>query len=98
MQAATGRRPAGLATPQAPASLSYLLAYFGELAAARRMGMSAPEPIGWSEIAAWAGIAGVTLQAWEARVLRALDALWISAWRDGQGEPTASGKASARRH
>jgi len=74
----------GLATPAAPAGLLYLLHSFHELGSARQAGFGSPCAIGWSEMQAWSRLTGTPLAAWEVRVLRLLDAAWISAWGQGQ--------------
>lgn len=67
----------------------HLMAWFGELSGARRSGMTSPEPIGWGDIAAWCALTGAPLQPNDARLLRALDVIWLAAWHEGQPDRPA---------
>lgn len=64
--------------------MAYLMAWFGELAGPRRSGMSSPDPITWPEMQAWSALTARPLAPWEVQVLRALDVLWLDAWRNGR--------------
>lgn len=89
MQAATGKAPPELITPGMPAGLAHLMAWFDEIGLARRSGMASPDPLSWSDIAAWSSLTGQALAPWEVRALRALDAAWISAWNEAQTKDRA---------
>lgn len=67
--------------------MAYLMAWFAELAGPRRSGMTSPDAISWPEIQAWSSLTARPLAPWEVQVLRALDVLWLSAWRDGRPPP-----------
>lgn len=64
--------PAELAEPELPVGLGALWGLFLELDAQRASGF-APEPLGYSQIAAWQRVTGVTLTPWEAGALLAMD-------------------------
>jgi len=93
VQRATGEVPAALITPQAPAALCYLLAWFEEIGSARQEDMNGPAPITWQDMHGWATVTGTPLQPWEARALHQLDVLWRAAWAAGREKRPAK-KAS----
>lgn len=95
VQAQTGVMPVELVTPPVPAVLTYLLEHFAELTAARSNGFGAPQPISWSDMAAWARLTGLRLWPWEAQALRALDLVWLSTWSEVQPKAPPSGKTAA---
>lgn len=70
----TGRRHPLLRGPALPAGTEALWAWFVEL----RAGLPAERPLSFTELAAWAGLTGEAPSAWEARMLRALDRLWLN--------------------
>lgn len=87
MFAATGREPAELRAPPAPPALQYLLGVFAEIASGRQSAF-APMPIPLTEIDAYVRLSGMELDWWECRVIRLLDRVWLSAWREGQTKVT----------
>lgn len=95
VQAQTGVAPAELATPPAPAALAYLLDAFAELTAARGSGFGSPQPISWSDMAAWSRLTGQPLAPWEAQALRALDLAWLGAWSAAQPKTPPGGRRTA---
>jgi hypothetical protein len=40
--------------------------------------MAGPEPLGWSDIASWAGLMGIRLAEWEVQALRAMDSEFLA--------------------
>lgn len=76
--------------------MAHLLDWFHELGQGRSGNGSGPNPLAWSDIAAWAETTGVMLQAWECSVLRALDAelLRFFARRDDTQAPETLPKFS----
>ena len=60
-----------------PGCAAYLLAYLFEVGPASSTGMG-PAPITHQELAAWCQVAGVPLQPWEARFLRALSREYVA--------------------
>jgi len=83
----TGLQPDELRTPPAPEPLAHLMQWFRQLSLARPMGVNAPQPITWPDLAAWSGLMQLHLQPWESRLLSDLDAHWRTAWRDGREKP-----------
>lgn len=75
----TGRRPPDLDGPDMPLELAYLWGWFMELHACRGSNGFGPNPISYSDIAAWAGLAGVAIRAPELQCLVILDRLWLTA-------------------
>lgn len=61
---------------------AYLWAWFVELSAARSGNGFGENPIGYTEIAAWAALTGRDLTPWEVSVLRRLDAVTLAAWAE----------------
>lgn len=62
----------------APTELLYLWSWYWELAQGRPIGPEGVQlPVPSSEIAAWAGLAGVRLADWELMAVRALDAAYL---------------------
>jgi len=68
---------------------------FCDLSASRTMGYSAPNPISYAEIEAWARLHRWPLQSHHVAILRALDNAFVS-WATSGGRPTiprSSGQA-----
>lgn len=63
--------------PAIPAPLAYLWEIFAELAEARQGTGMGPCPISHSDMASWSSLACAPLTAWEARLLRRIDALYM---------------------
>ncbi len=74
----TKKRPAELVDPDVPGAASHVWAWFWELDGTRSAGMGL-SPIGFGEIAAWAGLTGEIIRPWEVRALRAMDAERLAA-------------------
>ena len=97
MERAIGKRPHELDTPAAPQSLRYLLELYAEMATARQAGMNWPLPLSWADMSAWCFLTQTPLSAWEVRLLRALDLIWLSIWQQVQPKKTqeaASGRTA----
>lgn len=62
-----------------PLELAYLWGWFQELHAQRGSNGWGPNPINYTDMAAWAGLSGVTIRAPELQCLVILDRLWLSA-------------------
>jgi hypothetical protein len=62
-----------------PLELSFLWDWFQELHAARGSNGWGPNPLTFSDIAAWAGLTGVAIRAPELQCLVILDRLWLQA-------------------
>lgn len=84
MQRATGTAPPELSTPAPPNAVAHLLGVFAELASARQGGFSAPAPIDWLQMHAYAQLSGQALAPWEWRLIRMLDMTWLQAWHNAQ--------------
>lgn len=67
----------------------YLLDWFFELNAARSMGFNGPNPISYSEIAAWSSMTGAKPSADEIAILRQIDVAYIAAVAD-EAKPAKS--------
>lgn len=61
-----------------PAGTEYLWAWFRELNAARGSSGFGPNPLAYTEIAAWARLTGRAPAVWEVRWLIALDHVWLA--------------------
>lgn len=77
---ATGRKPAELEGPELPAPLEHVWAWFLELDAARGGNGFAPNPLGFVELRAWAGLTGAKPTPFEVECLRALDGAFFAQW------------------
>ena len=76
----------GLAPPAIPPGGEELWNWFWELGSGRGSSGFGPLPISWGDMAAWARLAGLDMQPWEAAILRRMDAAWLDAWaRDHHG-------------
>ncbi len=84
MQRRDGVAPRELQTPPAPALLQHLLPLYRELATSRQGRFNGPLPLAWSELLAWASLTATPVSPWEARLLRALDMVWIDVWQSVQ--------------
>jgi hypothetical protein len=74
----TGQMPQKLAeVPKMPEMLAYLWVWFCELDAARGGNGFGLNPIGYSEIKAWAELTRVQPEPWEIEALRRFDAVRI---------------------
>lgn len=79
-----------------------MLDWFLELDAGRTFGASMagvhPNPLAWSEIAAWSRLTGINPDPWEIAALRAMDRVRI-AWEPPKPgiSPDAFDRAAARR-
>lgn len=74
----TGKVPAMLAEqPELPSAGEHLWAWFCELSEGRSGNGFGPNPLFWSEIQAWCEVTGRTLRAWEIRILRRMDVLFL---------------------
>lgn len=66
---------------------------FCDLSEARSWHMNGPNPISWSDIAAWRELTGWPLEPRHVRVIRRLDQAWMESFHDrqesGQGTPVA---------
>lgn len=65
--------------PEVEEHWSYLLGWFWELSAARTYGFGTPNPLTFSEIAAWVALTGNVATASDVAMLRAMDAALLSA-------------------
>lgn len=74
----TGRTPKRLILPELPCQIEHLWSWFRELAAARTGNGYGPNPIAWTEIAAWAALTGARPTPWEVAALKALDAEYLA--------------------
>jgi hypothetical protein len=79
VEARTGRRPPELDTPPIPAWALHIVEWWGELNAARGGNGMGPNPIGWTDLAAWAALTGTEPSPFEVRTLLALDQAWLAA-------------------
>lgn len=73
----TGRRPALLEVPPLPHEAAHVWAWFVDLHASR----PPDQPLGFTEIGAWARLAGEDPAPWEVAALRALDRAWAEETR-----------------
>lgn len=60
-----------------PERAEYLWAAFIDIHAGRSYGPNGPNPLSWSDIAAWNDLFSMGLKDWEVRVIKALDLLWL---------------------
>jgi hypothetical protein len=79
VEARTGRRPPELDTPPIPAWALHIVDWWGELNAARGGNGMGPNPIGWSDLAAWAALTGTAPSPFEVRTILAIDHAWLAA-------------------
>ena len=75
---------AELAGPEFPAEGGFIWGAFLELHVARTYHQNGPNPIGYSEIAAWSRLTRQPVLATEVELLRAIDVEWLS-YREGKG-------------
>lgn len=71
------RTPEGLIGPPLPERVAYLWDAFLDIHAGRSYGMNGPNPLSWSDIAAWNELFSMGLKDWEVRVIKTLDLLWL---------------------
>ena len=64
---------------ECPPTATYLWRHFVDLHRERGVGMAGPLRLTARNIIDWAWCAGVELELWERRALRALDDLWLEA-------------------
>jgi len=67
-----------------PSELAHVWVWFLELNAARGGNGYGPNPISYSEIAAWGKLMGERVRRHEARLLRQLDLLFLAEAADGK--------------
>lgn len=75
----TGKRPAELVDNELPMAIAHVWDWFVELTRTRRYGMSAPEPISYQEMAAWAELTGREPTPFEVGCLTAVDDVVLKA-------------------
>lgn len=92
VERATGRRPPELDTPPPPAALAHLLPIFFEAASGRSWGFGSPQPLSWADLEAFGRLTGTELSSLEWRLVKTLDAEWMSAYREAE-----AAKAKAKR-
>ena len=76
--------PAGLAGPPCPELGGPIFDAYQEVAQWRRWSMGGPQPLAWADVAAWAQLRGVALDALELDGFLALERAWFRA-RNGGG-------------
>lgn len=69
---------ARLEGPEPPEDLLYLLEYAEELARGRRYSVNGPEPIGWTDIHAWAQLTGRHPEPDEVHAILLIDAVLLN--------------------
>jgi hypothetical protein len=69
--------------PEPPLELAYLWEWFQDLHTARGSNGMGPNPITYTDIAAWAGLSGITLRAPEIQAILMLDRLWLRSHVEG---------------
>lgn len=70
--------------PALPSCLAYLWGWFAELSAARGgSGLGGISPIGYQDLAAWAGLRGIAPTRFELDALRRLDDALLKSQSDG---------------
>ncbi len=74
---------AALREPKVPARFTYLWSWFLELHARRGAGMHGPASLTWPDMDAWARLTQRTPNAWEWRVIAALDDAFFRAVNAG---------------
>lgn len=74
-----GRSPPELVGPELPGELAWLWAAFDELCAGRQAGFNGPQPLAWSDLAAWQRLTRTPLAPADVRLLRALDLAYLAA-------------------
>jgi hypothetical protein len=67
-----------LTAVRCPVLIEYLWRGFLELCSARGSGGFGPEPLSYFEIESWARMTRRTLTGWQVRVLKMLDAVYLS--------------------
>jgi hypothetical protein len=72
-----------------PFELSYIWGWFWELAATRQSHGFGPNPLSYSDIAAWAGLTGVALRASELDAIMMLDRLWFLSYVEARSAQEA---------
>jgi len=65
--------------PEIPAAGEHLWRWFWELDSGRGGSGFGPNPIGWTEMKAWAELNGESLTPWEAQALKAIDGAAMAA-------------------
>ena len=90
--------PAALRVPPIPAALDYLWGWFCELSAARSSSANGPNPISFSEMAAWAALTGKALLPRDVRAIAQIDqALFIELAEQDRLREAARRAAEQRR-
>lgn len=68
----------GLAPPDIPEDGKILWDWFWELSEGRGSNGFGWLPLTWTDMDAWARIAGIDLQPWQAGIIRAMDRAWLT--------------------
>ena len=73
--------------PDVPAAGEYLWGLFWDMSLGRGNGGWGPEPLSWADMAAYAGLNGITFNPWESKALRRMDLAFLGAVADaGKGK------------
>lgn len=64
--------------PKVPDAAVHLWGWFWQLNDARPEGFSSAGPLTFGEIAAWAGLTGITPHPWEVEALKAMDRAYLA--------------------
>lgn len=94
----TGKRHPDLDAPQPHPAAEHLVTWWRELNGARRSGgMGGPDPIGYTELDAWARLTGRRPTSLEVRALRAMDEAFLGALAGIFAERRAAQAAKEKR-
>lgn len=74
----TGKRPASLDGPDLPADATHVWLWFLDLSSTRGSNGFGPNPLAWTEIAAWASLTGIIVRPAEIEALLILDHAWLA--------------------
>jgi hypothetical protein len=80
----TGQRPKELDEAEIPLEAAHVWAWFCDLHSARSSSGFGPNPISYSEIAAWGKLTGERVRRHEVKLLRQLDTLFLAEAADGK--------------
>lgn len=69
VERSTRRRPVDLDGPSCPLAAAHVWAWFLELSARRQGSGFGVNPVGWTDVAAWASLTGVRPTPWEMDLL-----------------------------
>jgi hypothetical protein len=80
----TGQRPKEFDECEVPVEAAHIWGWFHELHAARSNNGYGPNPISYTEIAAWGKLTGIRLREHEVRAIRNIDLVYLGVEAEGE--------------